>query len=111
MKRRLLQLILVKIARFVPYVKFSKNSFGPQSGIVSKYLAQLKFIYYPRSGNKNICQGVCKFGIISIWPICCIWDNGQDFGNSEESLCQGMLFDTKTWACYWKGVFAPMFSQ
>ena len=33
-----------------------------QSGIVIKYLVQ---IYYHRSGNKNICQGVCKFTIIS----------------------------------------------
>ena len=66
-------------------------------------------MYYHTSGNKNICQGVCKFGIIDKWRNFCIWDNGQDFGNFEESLRQGMLFDTKTWTCYWKGLFAPMF--
>ena len=32
-----------------------------QRGIVIKYL---KFKYYRRSGNENICQGICKFGII-----------------------------------------------
>ena len=80
-------------------------------GIAINYLVQLKFIYYHRSGNNNICQGVCKFGIICKWKICCIWDNGKDFGNLEESLCQGSLFDTKTWTCYWKGVFAPMLWQ
>ena len=80
-------------------------------GIAINYLVQLKFIYYHRSGNNNICHGVCKFGIICKWKICCIWDNCKDFGNLEESLCQGSLFDTKTWTCYWKGVFAPMLWQ
>ena len=80
-------------------------------GIAINYLVQLKFIYYHRSGNNNICQGVCKLGIICKWKICCIWDNCKDFGNLEESLCQGSLFDTKSWTCYWKGVFAPMLWQ
>ena len=47
------------------------------------------------SGKNNICQGVWKFGIIGKGRICCVWDNGQDFGNFEESVCQGMIFDTK----------------
>ena len=104
----------IKIIRFVPYATFWKNSFGLQSesGIVIKYLAQLEFIYYwHRPGNKDICQGACRFESIVKWKICCVWDNDQDFGNFEESLCQGMLFDTKTWTCYWKGVFAPIFWQ
>ena len=59
------------------------------------------------SGNNNIRQGVSKFKIIGKWRICCVWDNGQDFSNFEESLCQGMLFDVKSWTCYWKDVFSP----
>ena len=62
-----------------------------QSGIVIKYL---KFKYYRRSGNENICQGICKFGIIGKWKHFCVWDNDQAFCNSEELLCQFMLFDT-----------------
>ena len=31
-----------------------------QIAIVIKYLEQLKFVYYHRSGNKNIDQGVCQ---------------------------------------------------
>ena len=38
---------------------------------------------------------VCKFVIIDKWKICCVREDGQDFGNFEESLCQGMLFDIK----------------
>ena len=52
---------------------------------------------------------VCKFVIIDKWKICCVREDGQDFGNFEESLCQGMLFDIKNWTYYWKGVFAPLF--
>ena len=56
----------MKIAWFVPYATFWKKSFGfSQIEIVIKYLVQLKFVYYHRSWNKNICQGVCKFAIIS----------------------------------------------
>ena len=61
-----------------------------QSGVVIKYLVEIKYMYYHRSRNKNIGQGVCKFGIIGKWNIYCIWDNGKDFGNFEEFLCQGM---------------------
>ena len=43
--------------------------------------------------------------------ICCLWDNCRDFCNFEESLCEGMLFDIKNWACYWKGVFAQFFGD
>ena len=68
-------------------------------------------MYYLSSGNNNMCQAVCKFGIIGKWRIGCIWDNGEDLGNLEKALCQGMLFETKTWTCYWKGVFAPMLWQ
>ena len=42
-------------------------------------------------------KGVCKFGIISKWIIFWVWGNSQGFGNFEESLCQGILFDIKTW--------------
>ena len=45
------------------------------------------------------------------WKICWVWDNGQGFCNFVESLCQGMQFDTKTWTCHWKVVFAPVFWQ
>ena len=42
-----------------------KNSFAfSKRGIIIKYQGQLKFIYYHTSGDKNICQGKCKFGII-----------------------------------------------
>ena len=74
-------------------------------------MAQLKFIYYHRTGNKNIWPSVCKFEIIGKWKICCVWGNGQDFGKLKDSLCQGMLFDTKTWTCYWKSVFVPVLLQ
>ena len=26
----------------------------------------------------------------------CLWDNGEDFGNFEDFLCQSILFDTKS---------------
>ena len=48
------------------------------------------------------------FGIIGNWIIFYVWDNGQDFSNFKEASCQDMLFDAKTWTCYWKGVFVPM---
>ena len=90
---------LVKIARFVPYATFWKIPLAPsQSGIVIKYLRQLKFIIIT---GHNICRGVCKFGIMVKWRICCAWDNGQDFGNFEGPLCKGVLFDTITWtSCF-----------
>ena len=78
-----------------------------QSGIIIKHLAELQFTHHHGSRNKNICQSVCIFGIIGKWKICYVWDNSQDFDNFEEFLC--MLFDTKPWSCYWKGIFAPMF--
>ena len=74
-----------------------------QSGIVIKYSVQSKFTNYHRSRNKNICQVVCKFGMIRKYKVCCVWDNVPDFGNFEESPCQGILFDIKAWTCYWKG--------
>ena len=79
--------------------------------MVIKYLVQLKFIYYHSSENKNIYKGLCKFEIIGKLKIFCVSVSGQDFGNFEELLWQYMLFDTKTWICYWKGVFVPMFGQ
>ena len=88
------RVILVKIAWFVPYAMFWEISFGFKS-----------------ERDKKLCQGVCKFGITGKWKVCCIWENGEDFCNFEKSLYQGMVFDTKTWTCYWKGVFAPMFWQ
>ena len=33
------------------------------------------------------------------------------FGKFEESLCQGILFETKTRTCYWKGIFVQCFWQ
>ena len=72
---------------------------------------QLKYIYYHVSGNKEICQGICKFEIIGKQKICCVWVNGQEFGCFEESMCQSMLFDTNTWTYYRKGAFASMFRQ
>ena len=80
--------ILPKITRFIPYAGYWKTPLASS--------LQLKFVCYHRSGSKNICQGVYKFGIISKWKNC-VWDNGQDFGNLKKSPCQGMLFDTKTW--------------
>ena len=77
-----------------------------QSGIVIKYLVQLKFIYYYRSWNKNIFQDLCKCGIIGKWKIRCVFGNGQYLGNFEELLCQGMLFVQKL-----EPVFAPRFWQ
>ena len=60
-------LILVQIDRIVSYAMFLKTPLASsQGGIVIKYLVQLNFIYYYRSGNKNICQGICKFGIIGL---------------------------------------------
>ena len=95
-----------------PYATFWKTPLASnQNGIVIKYFVEIVVIYYHRSGNKNICQGVRKFGIIDKWKICCVWDNSQDLSNFKESLRQGMLFDTKTWSCHWKGVFVPMFWQ
>ena len=40
--------------------------------------------------------------MISNQGICCIWASSQDFGNLEESLGLGMLFDTKSQTCYLK---------
>ena len=59
-----------------------------QSGTVIKYLVQLKFIYYHRPGNKNVGQGVCKFGTSGKWKICCVQDNGQGSGDFEEFQCK-----------------------
>ena len=68
-----------------------------QSGLIVKYLAQSNFLWDHRSGNKNIylLEDVSKFGIISKLNICRVWNNGQGFGNFEESLRQGMLYETK----------------
>ena len=35
-------------------------------------------------------------------------DNGQEFDNFDESMCQGISFDTKMWTCHWK-TFPLMF--
>ena len=41
-----------------------------QSEILIKYLAQLKFIYYHQSGNRNIFQGVLSFiSIVYIFSV------------------------------------------
>ena len=56
---------LILSTDFIYAQRFEKEPFGfCQGGIVIKPLMELKFIYYHRSGNKNICHGVCKFGII-----------------------------------------------
>lgn len=56
--------ILVKIALFVPYTTFWKIALGSShSGIVIKYLVQIKLTYYYRTTNK-ICQDQCKSRII-----------------------------------------------
>lgn len=56
--------ILVKIALFVPYTTFWKIALGSShSGIVIKYLVQIKLTYYYRTRNK-ICQDQCKSRII-----------------------------------------------
>ena len=50
--------------RFVPDTTFWKIALcSSHSGVVIKYMAQLKFIYHYKSGN-NMCQGLCKFRII-----------------------------------------------
>ena len=67
---------------------------------------QLKFTNYDRSGNKNVCQGACKFPIIGKWKICWVWDNGQDFCNFEELLCQVCHVMQKHESVVEKGVFA-----
>ena len=60
--------ILVKIVEFVPYTTFWKTSLASsQRSIIIKYFAQLKFIYYHKSGEKNIWQDVCKFEVIGKW--------------------------------------------
>lgn len=56
--------ILVKIALFVSYTTFWKIALGSShSGIVIKYLVQIKLTYYYRTTNK-ICQDQCKSRII-----------------------------------------------
>ena len=76
--------------------RFEKTFLGSgQSGIVIKYLTKFEFIYYHRPGNKNFCQGICKIEIIGKRKICCMWNNEQDFDNSDESFFHGMFFDTK----------------
>ena len=78
-----IDIILVKITWFMPYAMFWKAPLASsQSWVVIEELAQLKFIYYPRFGNKNICQAISKFGMTSKWRICCIWDSGQNSGIS-----------------------------
>ena len=63
-----MRVVPVKMSFFSPYATFWKTQLvSGQIGIFIKYLAQLKLIYYHRSGNKNTCRGVCKFGIINKW--------------------------------------------
>ena len=83
-----LWVILVKIACLVPYTMFWKTPLVfSQSGTVIKYLVQIMFIYYRRSGNENICEGVHKCGIITNWKIYCVWYFGQDLKSSCAKTC------------------------
>ena len=53
-----------------------------------------------------MCQGWHKFVKTEKFVAC-----GTMVKFGEDSLCQGMLVNTKTWTCYWKSVFASMFWQ
>lgn len=43
--------------------------------------------------NNNICQGISKFPVSDWQKLCCIWENDQDFGDFEETLCQRKLLE------------------
>lgn len=67
-----------------------------QSGIVEKHLVRLRFSHYHRFASNNISQRFGKFGTAVNWKICCVWANGQNFGNFEESPSQRMSFDEES---------------
>ena len=48
----------------------------------------------------NIYQGLSKFSISGQQKFCCVKDNGQDFGNTEEPLCQRKLFESLSALAY-----------
>ena len=65
--------ILVEIAWFFLYARLWEITLASSyTWIVIKYMAQLRFIHYHRSGNKNICRSVCKSGINSKSKSCCV---------------------------------------